>query len=180
MRYRNFVPLFRAAAWWIWVDALVHEEVATSSSPPFKYNWPGIVATIALLLINLVSREDLAEISVSGEDGADVSDDVGEICPLLPLFLKEPFAHHSPCCCRHVLRADSGAHLVAYQFCDGSFFCSRQCDGADIMHAGQELRGYRSRIGGSDRAHSCICAVVLGFENRTRWRRVWVYLVYAI
>ena len=61
------------AAWWVWADALVYEHVEAGSPPPFKYNWPGIIATIALVLINLVSRDDLAEISSSGEDGADVS-----------------------------------------------------------------------------------------------------------
>jgi hypothetical protein len=34
---------------------------------------PGIVATFALLLINLVSRDDLAEISSTGDPGDNVS-----------------------------------------------------------------------------------------------------------
>lgn len=63
-----------SAAWWVWADALVHEHVVDSTSPPFKYNWPGFIATLALLLINLVSRDDLVEISSSGEEGADVSE----------------------------------------------------------------------------------------------------------
>ena len=43
-----------------------------SGSPPFKYNWPGIIATLALILINLVSRDDLTGISSSGDPGDDV------------------------------------------------------------------------------------------------------------
>lgn len=38
---------------------------------PFKYNWPGIVATIALVLINALPRQDLAELSESMEEGAE-------------------------------------------------------------------------------------------------------------
>lgn len=39
---------------------------------PLHYS-AGIIATIALVLINLVSRDDLAEIADSGEEGGDVS-----------------------------------------------------------------------------------------------------------
>ena len=57
----------------MWADALVYEHVSGSGNPPFKYAWPGIIATLALLLINAVSRDDLAEISSSGDQGDDVS-----------------------------------------------------------------------------------------------------------
>ncbi|KAG7670689.1 hypothetical protein Ndes2526B_g00476 [Nannochloris sp. 'desiccata'] len=57
------------AAWWSWADAIVFEHVSGAGSPPFKYCLPGIVATLALLLINLVSRDDLAEVSSTGDPG---------------------------------------------------------------------------------------------------------------
>lgn len=60
------------AAWWIWADALVYERVAHSASPPFKYNWPGILSTLALILINVISRDDMLDISESGDTETEV------------------------------------------------------------------------------------------------------------
>ncbi len=57
-------------AWWVWADALVHAHLA-GAPVPFKFQWPGIVATAALVLINLVSRADVAEAAASGEEGAE-------------------------------------------------------------------------------------------------------------
>lgn len=59
------------AAWWVWADAIAYEHMYGSGRPPFKYNWPGIIATLALILINVVSRDDLSEISTSGDPGDD-------------------------------------------------------------------------------------------------------------
>lgn len=39
---------------------------------PFSYNWPGIVATLALVMINLLPRRDLAEAGDSLEEGGEV------------------------------------------------------------------------------------------------------------
>jgi len=50
----------------------VYERVAHSSSPPFKYNWPGILSTLALVLINIISRDDLLDISESGDTDTEV------------------------------------------------------------------------------------------------------------
>lgn len=64
----------------------MYEHVSGVDSVPFKYNWPGIIATLALILINLVSRDDLAEISNSGDPGDDVRL-VTVICWLVVLLL---------------------------------------------------------------------------------------------
>jgi hypothetical protein len=48
----------------------VHAHLA-GAPVPFKFQWPGIVATAALVLINLVSRADVAEAAASGEEGAE-------------------------------------------------------------------------------------------------------------
>ena len=61
------------AAWWAWADAIVYEKAIEHHSPPFKYNWPGIIATLALIFINLISRADLRDIADSGEEGSNVS-----------------------------------------------------------------------------------------------------------
>ena len=55
------------------MDAFVYEKAVEGLSPPFKYNWPGIVATLALLLINLMSRDQLREASTEMDEGAGVS-----------------------------------------------------------------------------------------------------------
>lgn len=58
--------------WWCWADALVQVSTGESGAYPFRYNWPGIVATLALLLINALPRKDLAEAAESIEDGVEV------------------------------------------------------------------------------------------------------------
>ncbi|CAL8460582.1 g111 [Coccomyxa elongata] len=47
-------------AWAFWVDALVYTKTILHESYPFTYNLPGIVATLALIMMNMVSRDDLA------------------------------------------------------------------------------------------------------------------------
>lgn len=41
---------------------------------PFSYNIPGIVATIALIMMNLISRDDLANMGdvYSSDEGSEV------------------------------------------------------------------------------------------------------------
>lgn len=45
------------AGWWFWVDAVA----CSSNKIPFTQYLPGIVATLALIMINLVRREDLSD-----------------------------------------------------------------------------------------------------------------------
>lgn len=68
------------AAWWSWADALVSQHgIEGEDSVPFKYSLPGIVATLALILINMVSRDDLVEISEGGEEDVNVGG-IGYCC----------------------------------------------------------------------------------------------------
>lgn len=80
--WERYVALLRAwgpllagvlfgAGWWCWADALVYEKAVAGTGYPFKYNWPGIVATLALILINLMPRNAVAQASESMEEGAD-------------------------------------------------------------------------------------------------------------
>lgn len=59
------------AGWWCWMDAVVYQKAVVMEGFPFKYSIPGIVATVALILMNLLSRDQLREASESGEEGAD-------------------------------------------------------------------------------------------------------------
>lgn len=62
------------AGWWCLIDALVYSKLVLNEGYPFTYNLPGIVATIALIMMNLVSRDDLANMgdSYSSEEGSEV------------------------------------------------------------------------------------------------------------
>ena len=57
------------------IDALVYSKVVLNESYPFSYNLPGIVATVALIMMNLVSRDDLAGMAdvYGSEEGSEVS-----------------------------------------------------------------------------------------------------------
>ncbi|EFN52202.1 hypothetical protein CHLNCDRAFT_139017 [Chlorella variabilis] len=59
------------AGWWCWADALVYQQAVVGEPSPFKYNWPGIVATIALVCINMLPRRDLAEAGEAWEEGGE-------------------------------------------------------------------------------------------------------------
>ena len=63
------------AGWWCLIDALVYSKVVLNENYPFTYNLPGIVATVALIMMNLVSRDDLANMgdSYSSDEGSEVS-----------------------------------------------------------------------------------------------------------
>eukprot|EP00897_Mesotaenium_endlicherianum_P004266 jgi/Mesen1/3868/ME000207S02885 len=54
--------------WWFWVDAVVCSKVTV----PFVHYLPGIFASLAALMFNLVRREDLRDYS-SLDDGAGCS-----------------------------------------------------------------------------------------------------------
>ena len=62
------------AGWWCLIDALVYSRVVLNENYPFTYNLPGIVATVALVMMNLVSRDDLANMAdtYSSEEGSEV------------------------------------------------------------------------------------------------------------
>ena len=55
---------------------------------PFTYNLPGIVATVALVMMNLVSRDDLANMAdtYSSEEGSEVC--ISADLPHCPLNLR--------------------------------------------------------------------------------------------
>ncbi len=63
------------AGWWCLIDALVYSKVVLNEGYPFSYNLPGIVATVALIMMNLVSRDDLANMAdaYSSDEGSEVS-----------------------------------------------------------------------------------------------------------
>ena len=62
------------AGWAFWGDALVYSAGVLGEKYPFSYNIPGIVATIALIMMNLVSRDDLANMGdvYSSDEGSEV------------------------------------------------------------------------------------------------------------
>ncbi|KAK2077830.1 hypothetical protein QBZ16_004678 [Prototheca wickerhamii] len=78
--------LLFGAGWWCWADAYVYQHAVQGSAYPFKYNWPGIVATIALVLINALPRRDLKELSESGEEGEAVRGHLWLLVSLLLAF----------------------------------------------------------------------------------------------
>eukprot|EP01025_Chloroclados_australasicus_P040529 TRINITY_DN4238_c0_g1_i3.p2 TRINITY_DN4238_c0_g1~~TRINITY_DN4238_c0_g1_i3.p2 ORF type:complete len:189 (+),score=15.24 TRINITY_DN4238_c0_g1_i3:79-567(+) len=45
------------AGWFFWIDAIV----SASSKPPFPQYLPGFIATIAVIMINIVRRDELAD-----------------------------------------------------------------------------------------------------------------------
>ena len=53
----------------------MYSKVVLNESYPFSYNLPGIVATVALIMMNLVSRDDLANMAdaYSSDEGSEVS-----------------------------------------------------------------------------------------------------------
>lgn len=68
------------------LDALVYSSAVLHESFPFTYHLPGWVATLALVLMNLMSRDDLAEAtnSYGGDDGEAVG------LPALPTLRPAP------------------------------------------------------------------------------------------
>lgn len=58
------------------IDAIIYSTAVKGTAyPPVIYHLPGIVATLALILINLVSRDDLnnyTDYYNSGDEGSEV------------------------------------------------------------------------------------------------------------
>ncbi len=52
----------------------MYSKVVLHENYPFTYNLPGIVASVALVMMNLVSRDDLANMAdtYSSEEGSEV------------------------------------------------------------------------------------------------------------
>ena len=46
------------AAWWFWADAVT----MTDRSVPFDHWLPGIIATLAVMMINIVRKEELTQV----------------------------------------------------------------------------------------------------------------------
>lgn len=62
-RSRQWAPLGAGAlfggGWWCFIDAVVYSKVILAEKVPIVYWVPGVVATISLVLMNLVSRDHL-------------------------------------------------------------------------------------------------------------------------
>ena len=60
----------------------MYSKVVLNETYPFTYNLPGIIATVALIMMNLVSRDDLANMgdSYSSDEGSEVSSPVDLPC----------------------------------------------------------------------------------------------------
>lgn len=56
------------AGWWCFVDAIVLSKAILGEKVPFVYWVPGFVATIALVLMNLVPRESLNSDGLSDDE----------------------------------------------------------------------------------------------------------------
>ncbi|KAI8109327.1 hypothetical protein M9434_000611 [Picochlorum sp. BPE23] len=78
---------FFGAGWWSWADALVTQRgVEGESSAPFKYAWPGIIATIAMVLINMLSKDSLQDIADSGDEETNTRARLWLLCSFLLCF----------------------------------------------------------------------------------------------
>lgn len=161
------------AAWWVWADALVYEQTTQGLSPPFKYQLPGIVATVALLLINLVSRYDLTEIAQSGDEGADVRCPCHALCWAAAAGVAVP----TPALLTVMMFifADARAAVAAVQLLAGIRCCGRQrgCAG-ELPRA--TTGEHRSGLCGAVRLHPGIGPALLGVQDGGRWRGVWIHV----
>ncbi|KAK9863878.1 hypothetical protein WJX84_007588 [Apatococcus fuscideae] len=78
-RLRQYCPGIAGAvfgaAWWCWIDAIIYSAAVHGTGyPPLIYHLPGIVATLALIFINLISRDDLTNYTdyySSGDEGSE-------------------------------------------------------------------------------------------------------------
>lgn len=72
---QSIVASYSAAGWWCWADIVIRQNLGLlgASSIPFVYWIPGIVATLAWIIINMVRREDLGSARDSfTEDSSEV------------------------------------------------------------------------------------------------------------
>jgi hypothetical protein len=60
--------------------------VEGASKTPAKYAWPGIVATLSLILINMLPRDELQDISDSGDDETNMRARLWLLCSFLLAF----------------------------------------------------------------------------------------------
>lgn len=71
------------AGWWAWCDVLLRSSLVLHSKVSPLYCIPGIVATIAVILMAVISREDTDSYIGYGDDGEEVREAVGcqPCCP---------------------------------------------------------------------------------------------------
>lgn len=79
--------------WWFWLDActLVEHKV------PFDQYLPGIIATLALVMINLIRKDELAELDPF--DDASYCRYVVIVMHMLPCTHAQATMHKLPCTC---------------------------------------------------------------------------------
>lgn len=74
-RCREYCPVIAGAlfgaGWWCWLDALVYSSAVMGDKIPITYHIPGWVATVGLVFMNLVSRDELRQAGDAYEDGAE-------------------------------------------------------------------------------------------------------------
>lgn len=74
-RCRLYCPILAGAlfgaGWWCWLDAIVYSAAVLGDKVPLVYHIPGWVATIGLIAMNLVSRDDLKHAGDAYEEGAE-------------------------------------------------------------------------------------------------------------
>lgn len=59
------------AAWWCIVDAICYSKAVLSEGFPWTFALPGVAATVALICMNLISREELKDMTdEQGEEQA--------------------------------------------------------------------------------------------------------------
>lgn len=56
-----------SGAWWSWANAVI----SVKGTYPTKDIWPTLLSCVSLILINLLSRDQLQDISSSGDDEAN-------------------------------------------------------------------------------------------------------------
>lgn len=71
------------AGWWCFIDAIVFSKAILNEKVPFVFWVPGVIATIAMVMINLVSREQLN----SDDSSSDEDSDTKQRCWLFVSYL---------------------------------------------------------------------------------------------
>jgi hypothetical protein len=83
------------AGWWAWCDVLLRSSLVLHTKVSPLYCIPGIVATIAVILMAVINREDTDSYIGYGDDGEEVSNAVGS----LPCCFSSCSNNHMHACC---------------------------------------------------------------------------------
>jgi hypothetical protein len=76
-----------SAAWWSWANAVISQKhVEEHPDAPSKYVWPTIIATLSLVLINMLSRDQLQDIASSGDEETNTRARLWLLCSFLLAF----------------------------------------------------------------------------------------------